>query len=65
MWLLYRELSLGRSASALGKAFELLVDLDPDEGRLQQAQIALGEALPWDLRAGMLNDPFQDPAQDV
>lgn len=62
MWLLYRELSLGRSIDAMRMAFELLTALEPDRGRLRQVQIALGEALPWDLRVGMLNDPFQDSA---
>jgi hypothetical protein len=64
MRLLYRELSLARSFGAVRLAFELLVALEPDRGRLQQAQVALAEALPWDLRAGLLNDPFQNAAED-
>ena len=58
MWLLYRELMLARSKSTVAIAFELLVALEPNRERLRQAQIALGELLPWDLRPGMLNDPF-------
>lgn len=62
MWPLCCELTPVRSTDAAAMAFELLATLEPNRERPRLVQIALGDALPWHLRRGALNDPLPKSA---
>lgn len=50
IWLLYSEMFSGRSVDSAGYAYEALTLIEPDTTRLNRAQAAAGDRLPWDLR---------------
>ncbi|SDK29403.1 hypothetical protein [Streptomyces indicus] len=50
IWLLYADVFASHDPGTVSTAFELLLDLDEDEDRVERVREALGERLSWDLR---------------
>ncbi|MFJ8143002.1 hypothetical protein [Streptomyces sp. NPDC096013] len=55
-WLLYGEVVSGRSVMDAGTAFEILMVVEENRGRLQALREQAGELLPWHCRTGLCDD---------
>ena len=56
VWLLYGEVTSGRSVRAAGTAFDILTVVETNRARLLGVRDSAGELLPWDCRSGLIDD---------